>query len=308
MTTMRGPGQYAGLLPVPIRPATLENNPFPNGQQSLRKRLLRALSRFLIAFCIGVAATLAWWSFSDAPRQMIANSYPVLGWLAPPAEPVAQGAPNMIALPAPATPSFDQQQLRAMSLNFDALRQSIERIAAGQEQIVRSIDQIATTIAAVQEQITRDTGQTATSIATGQEQIAPSIDQTATSIAQVPSARASGITVESRADGASPEPTVRLNTKPTEARPPQTLSKQLSTASGHDSSCLPSASAVLQNHPGGWPSWTLKAPGHEGTKCWYAATRTSESDQRRDVANERDSRNKQNGLSAPPAPYVRAPE
>jgi hypothetical protein len=33
MSTMQGPGHYAGLLPVPIRPVTLENNPFPNGQQ-----------------------------------------------------------------------------------------------------------------------------------------------------------------------------------------------------------------------------------------------------------------------------------
>ncbi len=52
MSTMRGPADYGGLLPVPIRPTTLENNPFPNGQPS--KRALRALSRFLIAFCIGV--------------------------------------------------------------------------------------------------------------------------------------------------------------------------------------------------------------------------------------------------------------
>jgi hypothetical protein len=39
------------------------------------------------------------------------------------------------------------------------------------------------------------------------------------------------------------------------------------------SSCLPSASAVREEHPGSWPSWTLRAPGHEGTKCWYPTTR-----------------------------------
>ena len=54
--------------------------------------------------------------------------------------------------------------------------------------------------------------------------------------------------------------------------------KLLSAASGPDSSCLPSASAVRQNHPGGWPSWTLRAPGHEGTRCWYAATRDTAHD------------------------------
>jgi hypothetical protein len=35
------------------------------------------------------------------------------------------------------------------------------------------------------------------------------------------------------------------------------------------STCFPSASAVRQEHPEAWPSWTLRATGHEGTKCWY---------------------------------------
>jgi len=77
---------------------------------SLVKRALLALVRFLITFCIGVAATLAWQSYGDAAREMIANSYPQLGWLTPQAEPVAQNAPDVIALAAPATPSPDQQQ------------------------------------------------------------------------------------------------------------------------------------------------------------------------------------------------------
>jgi hypothetical protein len=45
--------------------------------------------------------------------------------------------------------------------------------------------------------------------------------------------------------------------------------------------CLPSPSAVRQDHPGAWPSWTLRALGHEGTKCWHptnhAAVRNSAS-------------------------------
>jgi hypothetical protein len=35
---------------------------------------------------------------------------------------------------------------------------------------------------------------------------------------------------------------------------------------------------VRRNHPGGWPSWTFNAPGHEGTKCWYAAPQTAAND------------------------------
>jgi hypothetical protein len=46
-------------------------------------------------------------------------------------------------------------------------------------------------------------------------------------------------------------------------------------ASRYISTCFPSASAVRQDNPTAWPSWTLRAPGHESTKCWYAATRAT---------------------------------
>ena len=42
------------------------------------KRASRVLRRFLITFCIGVAVTLAWQSFGDAAREMIASSSPQL--------------------------------------------------------------------------------------------------------------------------------------------------------------------------------------------------------------------------------------
>jgi hypothetical protein len=188
-------------------------------------------------------------------------------WLAPQAEPATQKAPETIALVAPA---FDQQ-LNAMSLNIDAVRQSLDRIAAGQEQIARGIDQIAI------------------SVATGQEPTMRTTDKTATSTAQASSTDAGAITVESRA----------------EVRPPPT--KQLSAASGHDVSCFPSASAVVQNHPEGWPSWTMKARGHEGTLCWYAATRPRTSNHRREpTLSEKEK--VETSVSAPPAPYARAPE
>ncbi len=143
MGAMPSPAQsefYAGLLPVEpsveppaVRPTALENDPFPIGQPSLRKRASRALARFLITFCIGVAATLAWQSYGDAAREMIANSYPQLGWLAPQAEPVTQNTPDLIALAVRAATSLDQQQLNAMSLDLDAVRQSIDRIATSQD-------------------------------------------------------------------------------------------------------------------------------------------------------------------------------
>jgi hypothetical protein len=176
---------------------------------------------------------------------------------------------------------------------------------------MRSTDQTATGIAAGQEPTMRSTRQTAATIATGQEQMTRNTDQTATSVDQAPSD--TRIPAESRGSAASLRPTVRVNKKPTEARPPQTLSergKQSSAASGgHDTSCFPSASAVLQNHPGGWPTWTLKAPGHEGTMCWYAAARPRSSDHRGGTTPEKEIvETTENALFPPPTPSKRAPE
>jgi hypothetical protein len=143
--------------------ADLKNDQFPSRRPSLQRRSPRALTRFLITFCIGVAATLAWQSYGDAARDIIAGSYAQLGWLAPQSAPIAQNAPDVIAPIAPAAASPDQQQLSAMALDLDAVRQSIDRIAASQEQMTRNVDQLA----AGQEQMTRDAAQ----LMAGQEQI-----------------------------------------------------------------------------------------------------------------------------------------
>jgi hypothetical protein len=47
---------------------------------------------------------------------------------------------------------------------------------------------------------------------------------------------------------------------------------------GHAFDCFASAEAVRQANPNAWPSWTLRAPGHEGSKCWYASTRAAAHD------------------------------
>jgi hypothetical protein len=70
---------------------------------------------------------------------MIASSSPQLGWLAPQTVPVAQTAPNVIA---PAAPSSDLEPLKAMSLGLAAMRQSIEQLAAGQEQMTQDITKL----------------------------------------------------------------------------------------------------------------------------------------------------------------------
>ena len=123
---------------------------------------------------------------------------------------------------------------------------------------------------------------------------APSVAFLPSQEVAAPPAEARDITVESKAElevqTTSLPPAVRLDIKPIEseieARPPQTLperGRQFFAANRHDPTCFPSASAVRQNHPGGWPSWTLRAPGYEGTKCWYAATRTMAHDHRSEM-------------------------
>jgi hypothetical protein len=113
--------------------------------------------------------------------------------------------------------------------------------------------------------------------------------------AQSHSANATGITVDGgivpEVQTASLQPTARLDIRPTEsgrieARPPQTLperGRRSFAASRDASTCFLTASAMRQNRHGRWPSWTLRALGHEGTRCWYAATRTAAHDHRIEI-------------------------
>ena len=46
-------------------------------------------------------------------------------------------------------------------------------------------------------------------------------------------------------------------------------------ANAHAFDCFPSADALRRQYPEAWPLWTLRAPGHAGARCWYAATRST---------------------------------
>lgn len=149
MGAMPGPAQsrlYAGLLPVELsveavaaRATVPKDDQLQDRRPSVARRASGSVARFLIAFYIGVAATLAWQSYGDAARQFIAKLSPQLGWLA----------------------------LRAAGSHTDPLEgitHNVDQIvAASQQQMSRSVDQLA----ASQEQITRTVGQ----VLTNQEQI-----------------------------------------------------------------------------------------------------------------------------------------
>ena len=120
-----------------IRPAVLKDK-----QPSLR----RPTARSMIIFCMGVTATLAWQSHGDAIREMIANSYPQLGWLAPQ---TAAASPEMISPNAPANTS-DALELKSILVNVAAMRQSVDQLAA---QFVASQQQMASDIAKLNDKI-----------------------------------------------------------------------------------------------------------------------------------------------------------
>jgi hypothetical protein len=139
-------------------------------ENQTKKRSSRGFTRYLLAFCIGAAATLAWQSYGEAAKQMfaakapelgwspetkqiIANLVEQLGWTKPPATsavrpsaletpqpaPVAQTAPQNVTPKAPAAPSIDPEQVHRMAMDLTALRQTVEQLAASQDQMVREI-------------------------------------------------------------------------------------------------------------------------------------------------------------------------
>jgi hypothetical protein len=99
----------------------LKNDQPHNGRPSFRKRTSLAFAYYMIVFSVGVAAALAWQTYGDTARRLIAA----------------------------AASTSDQQQLNAISLDLDAVRRSIDGLAIG---IGTSI---ATSIATSQEQTTR---------------------------------------------------------------------------------------------------------------------------------------------------------
>jgi hypothetical protein len=136
----------------------------------------RGFAGYLLAICIGVAATLAWQSYGEATKQIIATRAPELGWSpeskqmiaswmqqlgwtkppvahentavrpsaleTPQASPIAQTAPETVAQKAPTAPSLDPEQVQQIAHSLAALRQTVEQLSASQDQMAREIDKL----------------------------------------------------------------------------------------------------------------------------------------------------------------------
>jgi hypothetical protein len=71
--------------------------------------------------------------------------------------------------------------------------------------------------------------------------------------------------------------------------------------------CLSSAAAVREADPKAWPTWTLRAPGHEGSKCWYAATRSTSHDYQQGTTIKRPTLETEEAVASPQETYGFAP-
>ncbi len=97
----------------------------------LGRRIVRALTRFFITVLIGVGITLAWQSYGDAAREMLAAKAPGLAELLP----VSTTKSPVVAAPSPDL----MQQLAPLASNLEVLRRSLEQLAAKQEQMAQNI-------------------------------------------------------------------------------------------------------------------------------------------------------------------------
>jgi hypothetical protein len=161
---------YYRLLAIDAQAKRIENQ--------TKRRAWRALVRYFVVICIAIAGTWAWQSYGDAAKQIIVTKAPELGWSpeakqmiaswvqelgwtkpleraetsairAPVAEtpqvnPVAQSAPETAAPKALAAPAIDPEQLQQITRNLTALQQSVEQLAAAQDQMAHQITSLQT--------------------------------------------------------------------------------------------------------------------------------------------------------------------
>jgi hypothetical protein len=130
-------------------------------ENAMKKRGSRRFGRYLVAILIGVAATLAWQSYGESAKQIIATRAPELGWspeakqmiatsiqwigwTKPPAGPEKQPPP--VAQTAPTTPSLDPGQVQQMVQSLAALRESVQQLTAGQDQMAREIAKLESAV------------------------------------------------------------------------------------------------------------------------------------------------------------------
>jgi hypothetical protein len=122
--------------------------------------------RYLVATCIVVAAILAWQSYGEAAKRIVATRVPELGWSPQTKQVIAgwmqqlgwskplvaetrvtQTAPETVAPKAPAATSVDPTQVQQMVQSLSALRESVQQLTARQQSLAalaQTVDRLAT--------------------------------------------------------------------------------------------------------------------------------------------------------------------
>ncbi|MFY9835141.1 MAG: hypothetical protein WAK55_01470, partial [Xanthobacteraceae bacterium] len=158
-----------------------------------KRRASRRFSRYLFAICMGVAGTLAWQSYGEATKQIVAANAPSLGWSPEAKQMIADWVQQLgwtkpstgpentaVQLPAPkmpqaapltqagsetarsgsttlVVPSLDQQQVQQMESDIAAVQQSVEQrlaaVRATVEQLAVGQDQVLREIAKLHQEI-----------------------------------------------------------------------------------------------------------------------------------------------------------
>ncbi|MFY9839945.1 MAG: hypothetical protein WAK55_26425 [Xanthobacteraceae bacterium] len=129
----------------------------------MKRRGSTGFVRFLIAICIGIAGTLAWQSYGEATKQIIATKAPELGWspaakqmiaswvqqlgwtkptLSSQTAPVAQTAPAAVTPNAPIARTVDPEQMHQIAVDLGVLRET-------QVQMMREIDMLQGTVSEI---------------------------------------------------------------------------------------------------------------------------------------------------------------
>ena len=131
-------------------------------EKEIKKRRSRGFARYLVAICIGVAGILAWQSYGDAAKHVIATRAPELGWspqakemiaswtvgwTKPPTSPEKLAPEAVASSKAPSVPAIDPAQIQQTAQNLAAVRQTVEQLAGGQEQMAREIARLEAAVA-----------------------------------------------------------------------------------------------------------------------------------------------------------------
>jgi hypothetical protein len=105
---------------------------------------------------------LAWQSYGDAAKQVIATRAPELGWspeakqviaswtvgwTKPPASPERIAPEPVASSKAPPGSSVDPAQVQQIAQSLAALRETVEQIAAGQDQTSREMARVESAVA-----------------------------------------------------------------------------------------------------------------------------------------------------------------